>query len=108
MVGGGVLTPSHKQSWDHVHLKAALNTWHHVIMTYDGKNLDFYLNGMRWKDSTTKDKGPLLVKNTPLVIGQAGPGSGAEYFHGIIRDVKIWKKALSVTEVYKGESEGCT
>jgi len=101
MVGGGVLTPTHKQSWDHVGLKAALNTWHHVVMTYDGKKLDFYLNGLRWKDSTTKDKGALLVKDTPLFIGQAGTGTGAEYFNGYIKDVKIWTRAFSTADVYK-------
>ena len=101
MIGGGVLTAAHNKAWDHVQLKAALNTWHHVIMTYDGSKLDFYLNGMRWKETTTADKGPLLVKDTPLYIGQAGVGTPKEYFKGIVRDVKIWKKAFSVSEVYK-------
>jgi len=101
MLGGGVLTGSNNKVWDHVHLKAALNAWHHVIMTYNGKELDFYLNGMRWKDSTTKDKGPMLRKDTPLYIGQAGKGTSGEYFRGYIKDVKIWSKAFSTAEVYK-------
>ena len=101
MIGGGVLTASHKKAWDHVNLKAALNTWHHVIMTYDGSKLDFYLNGMRWKDSTTDDKGPLVVQDTPLFIGQAGTGTSKEFFNGYIKDVKIWSKAFSPSEVYK-------
>ena len=98
MVGGGVLTSSHKQAWDHVGLKAPLNKWNHVVMTYNGKELNFYLNKVT-KKATTKDKGILLNKNNPLVIGQAGHGSGGEYFYGYIKDVKIWSRALSAAEV---------
>ena len=44
MLGGGIIT-SHKRAWDHVGLKAALNTWHHVAMVYDGAKLHFWHNG---------------------------------------------------------------
>ena len=32
MMGGGVVTPGHPKAWDHVNLKATLNSWHHVAM----------------------------------------------------------------------------
>ena len=48
---------------------------------------------------STDDVGPLLVRNTPVVIGQAGPGKSNEYFEGLIDEVKIYTKALSQQEI---------
>ena len=100
-LGGGVLTASNAQAWDQTKLPAPLNKWNHVIMTYDGSKLDIYLNKVAIKDSSTRDKGRMLTKNTPLVIGQAGPGTSGEFFYGYIKEVKIWGRALSPTDVAK-------
>ena len=48
---------------------------------------------------STDDVGPLLVRNTPVVIGQAGPGKSNEFFEGLIDEVKIYTKALSQPEI---------
>ena len=45
MLGGGVVTPDHPRAWDHVTLRAKVNDWHHVAMVYDGRRLNFYVDG---------------------------------------------------------------
>ncbi|WP_395239501.1 LamG-like jellyroll fold domain-containing protein, partial [Salmonella sp. s54412] len=44
MIGGGVLTTGSPTLWDYVGIKATFNHWHHVVMTYNGTQLDFYLD----------------------------------------------------------------
>ena len=58
----------------------------------------FYVDGVA-EPHSTDDVGPLLVRNTPVVIGQAGPGKSNEYFEGLIDEVKIYTKALSQQEI---------
>nr|VFK51970.1 MAG: Concanavalin A-like lectin/glucanases superfamily protein [Candidatus Kentron sp. TUN]VFK53565.1 MAG: Concanavalin A-like lectin/glucanases superfamily protein [Candidatus Kentron sp. TUN]VFK55006.1 MAG: Concanavalin A-like lectin/glucanases superfamily protein [Candidatus Kentron sp. TUN] len=98
MLGGGVITSANNAAWDHVNLHTSQNQWHHVVMSYDGKNLSFYLDG-ELKEINTRDVGNIIAKNTPLTIGQAGIGKSTEYFYGAIDDIKIYKKALSISGV---------
>ena len=64
--------------------------WHHVAATYDGTTRKIFV------DSS------LLVQDNPAppnVVGTEnfciGSSNGDEYFKGEIRNVKIWKEALS-------------
>ena len=98
MLGGGIVTSANNATWDHVHLHASQNQWHHVVMSYDGNNLSFYLDG-ELKGVSTRDVGNLIAKNTPLTIGKAGIGKNNEYFYGAIDDIRIYKRALSIGEV---------
>nr|VFK67322.1 MAG: Concanavalin A-like lectin/glucanases superfamily protein [Candidatus Kentron sp. UNK]VFK72678.1 MAG: Concanavalin A-like lectin/glucanases superfamily protein [Candidatus Kentron sp. UNK] len=98
MLGGGVITPTNNAAWDHANIHASGNQWHHVVMTYDGNTLSFYLDG-ELKGMNTRDVGILIAKNTPLTIGQAGTGKSNEYFYGVIDDIKIYKKAISIAGV---------
>ncbi|MBT4921795.1 MAG: tandem-95 repeat protein [Rickettsiales bacterium] len=98
MLGGGVITQGNTQSWDHKNLTAATNTWHHVVMSYDGKNLAYYLDGAL-KDISGRDSGDMLIKNTVLTIGQAGTGKSNEYFYGAIDELSLYDKALSAADV---------
>ena len=47
---------------------AALNEWHHVLMTYDGAVFDFFLDGTRSGDSGL-DSGNVVPNDMPLSIG---------------------------------------
>ena len=98
MLGGGVITLANNQAWDHVNLSALTNNWHHVVMAYDGENLYYYLDNVL-QGTTTRDNGALLVKNTPLTIGQAGVGKDNEYFYGLIDEVRVYNQKLSADEV---------
>ena len=83
-----VLTQSHAEAWDHVNIQAELNAWHHASMVYDNNRLRFYLDGVA-EPEQANDSGELLVKDTPLVIGQAGPGTEKEFFVGLSTTVGL-------------------
>ena len=104
MLGGGICTAQHEEAWDHVHIQAKLNTWHHVGMVYDGAHVHFYLNGVP-EPHASNDVGLMLVRDTPVVIGQAGPGKLNEFFVGLIDEVKLFTRALGEAEV--GAECGC-
>lgn len=87
-------------SWRNVTgFSMALNTWYHMMGTYDGSNVRFYYNG---------------VADTPLsYVGTAASGgeiriarrwddvanNAANFFSGDIPIVKIYNRALSASEV---------
>ena len=100
MLGGGVCTAEHEEAWDHVHIQAELGSWHHVAMVYDGARVHFYLNGIP-EPHATNDVGLMLVRDTPVVIGQAGPGKDNEYFEGLIDEVKLYSKALQPFDIHQ-------
>jgi hypothetical protein len=105
MLGGGVITTAHAEAWDHVGINAKLNEWHHVAMVYNDEQLNFWLDGTP-EDHASNDSGSLVIRDNPVVIGQAGPGSDHEYFEGLIDEVKLYTKALSVEELAT-ECGGC-
>lgn len=47
MLGGGVVTSDNLVTWNYVHIVALKNTWHHVVMTYDGAELLFFLDNQK-------------------------------------------------------------
>jgi hypothetical protein len=72
-----------------------LNTWHHVAMTYDGKNLQVYLDG--------SPAGSAAVNKTrkagasPLRIG--GRPDNFAFFDGALDEARVYKRALSADEL---------
>jgi hypothetical protein len=72
-----------------------VNTWTFLAATYDGLSLSLYLNGT-------------LVSTKP-VIGSMSPSTGKlriggntiwnEWFKGLIDEIRIYNRALSVTEI---------
>jgi hypothetical protein len=74
--------------------------WSHVTAVYDNRNMKIYLDGEL--EGTGRyfydvDRGP---PDKDLTIGARSAGSSIDnYFIGIIDDVRIYNKALSVEEV---------
>ena len=99
MLGGGVITKNSPRTWDYQGIKASKNQWHHVVMTYDGSKLNFYLDNVKQSGKSSCCLGNIIVKNTPLTIGQAGVGMSAEYFVGMIDSLRLYSKALTASEV---------
>jgi hypothetical protein len=74
------------------------NIWQHVVFTYDGDRLRFYINGLI---AVTGDSYP----------GDLDPGVGAlgigynplagESFGGTIDEVRLYNRALSAAEIFK-------
>ena len=101
MLGGGVVTSAHPETWDFVNLDASKNEWHHVVMTYDGNTLSYYLDNVQ-KSGSGNDRGKIIGKNTPLTIGEEGAGGdSSEYFIGLIDNIYIYDRTLSRSEIQK-------
>ena len=75
-------------------LGANLNEWNYVAVTADGTHRRLFLNGQweEWNESTLPDS-----SSNPLYIGNSS--AGARHFQGIIDEVVIYDRALSMPEV---------
>jgi len=81
----------------------ALNTWQHVLMTWDGTagsaHVHLYINGVNADGTGTSGTGPEQTDSaTPLSIGNRQVDS-ARPFTGSIDDVRIYNRVLSTTEI---------
>ena len=77
----------------------ALNTWHHIVFSYDGANLKLYLNGVLVNSVSTN-----IILNTTgnsgISIGESNQANGYwTHTDGIIDDIGIWDRALTEQEV---------
>jgi hypothetical protein len=74
--------------------------FYHIVITGEkgesGNQLKFYVDGVLGKTSVVK--GGLNISKSPLVIG-AYASAEADYFIGIIDEVRIYNRALSGEEV---------
>ena len=71
-----------------------LNKWSHIVVTYDGTNLNIYRNGSLASPSTST--GNITNTSKALEIGRRGTAS---YFTGKLTGQKIYNKALSLSEI---------
>ena len=80
----------------------AANQWQHVMATYDGSYIRCFINGQ--EVGKTADTGSIDVQDTSLYIGS--DGGAANYFNGLIDEVKIYHYALSPQEIKRDINEG--
>ena len=83
-----------------VQLSQGLNDgkWHHVAATYDGTTRMIWVNGLLLAQD---NPAPPDVEGTDnFCIGSSNSNGvfADEYFKGDIRNVKIWRKALSFSK----------
>ncbi len=67
--------------------------WHHVVVTYDGANSRYYIDGVL---DSSPSYAVSFSGGGSYTIGSRGTG---EYFQGKIDEVRIYNRALSATEV---------
>jgi Concanavalin A-like lectin/glucanases superfamily len=72
-----------------------LNTWSHLAMTYNGATMRLYVNGVLV--SSRAQTGNTVVSAGAVQIG--GNTVWGEFFSGAIDEVRIYKRALSATEI---------
>jgi hypothetical protein len=72
-----------------------VNAWTHLAATYDGTTLRIYVNGSL--KQSTNVPGTLVTSNGALRIG--GNSVWGEYFRGLIDEVRVYNRALSVSEI---------
>jgi hypothetical protein len=77
-----------------------LNTaqWYHVAAVYGNGQLQLFLNGHLV--NSTALTGSIVTDSTPLTIGKS-PNALARFFNGKIDEVRIFKSALSVTQLQR-------
>jgi len=85
---------------------APLNSWHHLVGTFDGTNARLYVNGVAVA-SAALSSGYQPNTRGSVEIGQAEPGSGY-YFPGQIQDAAVYTTVLSPTQVQRHYSVGTT
>jgi hypothetical protein len=80
-----------------------LNTWYHAVATYDGSRMRLYLNGtqvaMKMKTGSVSSGSGVSVN-----IGRSPDGSG--YLRGAIDDLRIYRSALTASEVVQVMAAG--
>ncbi len=69
--------------------------WTHLAATYDGTTQRLYVNGTQV--STLAVSGAITTSNNPLKIG--GNSIWAEWFSGLIDEVRVYDRALSAAEI---------
>jgi hypothetical protein len=74
----------------------AANTWYYLAATYDGETLNAYTNGVL-VTSNTAPSGPADADANPLSFGKHS--AAAQYFQGIVDEVRIYNRALTLTEI---------
>ncbi|MBI2675044.1 MAG: LamG domain-containing protein [Candidatus Aenigmarchaeota archaeon] len=73
----------------------SLNTWHHIVGTYDSINLKIYVDGVL--KNTVPQTGNIDTTTDPVRIGWGYDNSYA--WKGVIDNVRIWNRALTADEV---------
>jgi hypothetical protein len=73
-----------------------LDEWHHVAGTYDGANINVYLDGSL--DGTIETTSPIGVNAANVLIGE-NPEAAGRNWDGLIDDVRVYNRALSAAEI---------
>jgi concanavalin A-like lectin/glucanase superfamily protein/Big-like domain-containing protein/putative Ig domain-containing protein len=75
----------------------APNAWTHLAATYDGSTLRLFVNGL--VVSSTPATGLLQTSSDPLRFG--GNSIWGEHFAGVIDEVRVYNRALTVAEIQR-------
>jgi len=70
--------------------------WHHYVGVYNGSNLLLYVDNVLQTDQPAQT-GNIITSTNPVTIGKYDSTSVS--WNGLIDDVRIYNRALSVTEV---------
>ncbi len=88
--------------WDGIRsaTKVEVGKWYHAVFTYDGTNMNLYVNGVSDAAPVAGGSIGLDQANVPVSIGSGtNSGSPTGYFPGTMDDVRIYARALTAEEV---------
>lgn len=80
------------------------NTWYHAALTWDGTNLECYLNGMSQNVISSGFSGAIQASST-LFLGADSFSPAKYFFPGVISDLQVYNTALSpnqIMQLYNG------
>ena len=101
-ISATVVTSESSKTWANITAAVAFN-WHHLVMTYDGKTINFYLNNHLKLTDSKCCHGNIVSSNNDVVIGKREIDDGNDvnlgYFHGYMDEVMLFRKTLTAEEV---------
>ena len=99
-ISASVVTSHSSKTWTNI-TTAISDHWHHLVMTYDGKTINFYHNSHLKLTDSECCYGDIVSRNNDVVIGHTTTSRWRlnKYFKGYIDEVKLFKKALTTQEV---------
>jgi hypothetical protein len=77
-------------------IQVPTNEWHHVAGTFDGTDIKLYIDGVL--DSTTPGTSGMGTSANNVLIGE-NPGATGRNWNGLLDDIRIYRRALSVDEI---------
>jgi hypothetical protein len=77
----------------------SLDVWNHVAGTYKPGDLRLYIDGKLARNVTTNIVGNLFLMKGDLFIGAEHSYPNAEFFKGMIDEIRIYDRALSEAEI---------
>jgi len=94
------VTPNGNQPWYQIWSGSfiPLKEWHHVAVTFNGTEMQMYLDGIKSGASISYNKG-IFNSNTDVTIGAVA--NEACWFEGLIDELRIWSRALQEKEINK-------
>ncbi len=81
-----------------------LNRWVHIVAVWDDTGYYLYQDATLIKEKTNSVK--MISSGNPVRIGAGKPADGSVFFDGLIDDVRIYNRALSVSEINSLYHEG--
>ncbi|HWR20976.1 MAG TPA: LamG-like jellyroll fold domain-containing protein, partial [Verrucomicrobiae bacterium] len=79
------------------------HVWYHVVGTFDGTQLNVYVNGVRDAAPFTTTLSGSLINSGNLVLGRQSAADCASPYNacwkGLLDEVRVYTRALSATEV---------
>jgi hypothetical protein len=84
------------------------NQWQHVIMTYDGESVSFYVNGILVFTKLENDNFPTSPTGA-MVFSSIQSSQYNRLYNGLLDDITIYNRALSpeeITQLYAVQSTG--
>ena len=78
--------------------------WHHAAVTYDGQRLLAYVNCRLVAEAEVP--GPIMPRNTHLVIGNFIGRKNAYAFDGAIDELKVFDSVLSLDQIFAEATAG--
>ncbi|MFD2523999.1 LamG-like jellyroll fold domain-containing protein [Emticicia soli] len=75
-----------------------LSTWYHLVVTRQGNVVRYYINGAL-KSSTNQPAVDQILNNYVAYIGKGVDSTNINYFSGKIDDIKIYRRALQISQV---------
>ena len=73
------------------------NQFHHVACTYDGANINLYIDGQ--PDNALVATGAVAANTSDMEIGRNTDAGGTQPFNGVIDEVRVWNVARTPSQI---------